>query len=369
MVNAPVLPAYSGANVRGIMPALMTPPSRRDLPSWFPAPLIGADQVVILVLDGLGWDQLQSHRHIAPNLASMVGGPITTVVPSTTSTALTSIVTGLEPAEHGIVGYRIDLSGDVMNVLRWTTAAGDARRRHPPADVQPYPPFLGQNVTVVSKAELSNSAFTAAHLAGVKISGWRVMSNISVHVANCLVKGEPVVYAYYDGIDKVAHEYGFGPFYDSELILADRLVGDILAVLPPGAALGVIADHGQVDVGPRHFPPAKTVLGLTRYQSGEGRFRWLHGRRGGEADLLAAATEAHADVAWVVSKAQVIDEGWLGRQMPGPIASRLGDVALVARDDISFDEPADSGPYELVCRHGSLTAAEMHVPFLGARPR
>ncbi len=321
------------------------------------------------MIDGLGWEQLRSRLALAPHLAAMSGGPITTVVPSTTSTALTSIVTGLEPAEHGIVGYRIDLGGDVLNVLRWTTAAGDARRRHPPGDLQPYPPFLGRPVTVVSKAELSNSAFTAAHLAGVKIVGWRVSSNIAVHVSACLAAGERVVYAYYDGVDKVAHEYGFGPFYDAELVLADRLVGDILAVLPPDAALGVIADHGQVEVGARHYPPAHDVLGLTRYQSGEGRFRWLHCRRGAGAELLAAATEAHGDVAWVVSRTQVIDEGWLGRSMPGPIASRLGDVALVARDDVSFDEPADSGPFELVCRHGSVTAAEMRVPFLGARPR
>ena len=34
----------------------------------------------------------------------MTGGPITSVVPSTTATALTSITTGLSPGEHGVVG-------------------------------------------------------------------------------------------------------------------------------------------------------------------------------------------------------------------------------------------------------------------------
>jgi hypothetical protein len=31
---------------------------------------------------------------------------------------------------------------------------------------------------------------------------------------------------------------------------------------------------------------------------------------------------------------------------------------------VSFDEPLDGGAFELVCRHGSLTADEMLVPLL-----
>ena len=42
----------------------------------------------------------------------------------------------------------------------------------------------------------------------------------------------------------------------------------------------------------------------------------------------------------------------------------LGDVALVAREPVAFDDPADTGPFQLVSRHGSLTSAEMLVPLL-----
>ncbi|MGD9702055.1 MAG: alkaline phosphatase family protein [Acidimicrobiia bacterium] len=367
MGSEPVLPTYAGANLRGIIPALLGPKRTAWLPSWFPAPAHGADQVVVLLVDGLGWEQLQERPQLAPTLTGLAGGPITSVVPSTTSTALTSVVTGLTPAEHGIIGYRIDLGGEVMNVLRWSTANGDARKRHVPRDVQPFPAFLGQTVPVVSKIELESSGFSAAHLAGASMNGWRTMSNIPVEIAAQLALGHPLVYAYYDGIDKVAHEKGFGPYYDAELRMVDRLVGDILEMLPEGAVLLVTADHGQVDVGPRVLPPAPEVLAATRYQSGEGRFRWLHAKSGAAGPLLDAATKAHSDVAWVVSKERVLDEGWFGPSMAGPVAARLGDVALVARDPISFDDPADSGPFQLVCRHGSLTSAEMLVPLIAGR--
>ena len=65
---------------------------------------------------------------IAPTIAAMAGGAITTVAPSTTATALSSITTGLTPGEHGLIGYRIVLGGEVVNVLQWA-AEGQSRRR------------------------------------------------------------------------------------------------------------------------------------------------------------------------------------------------------------------------------------------------
>ncbi len=88
------------------------------------------------MLDGLGWEQLQdAPRPDAHVSRAMTGGPITTVAPSTTATALTSITTGLPPGEHGVVGYRIDVHGEVLNVLRWTTPTGrrSARASRPRA--------------------------------------------------------------------------------------------------------------------------------------------------------------------------------------------------------------------------------------------
>ncbi len=360
----PVLPAYGGPNVRGVIPALLAPRGA-PRPAWIPSLAADARQVMVLVVDGLGWEQLRSHVEHAPTLAAMEGGPITTVAPSTTATALTSITTGLTPGEHGVVGYRIDVGGEVMNTLRWWTTR-DARKPHPPAQIQPFPPFLGEDVPVISKAELEGSGFTEAHLRGTRPLGWRAPSSIAVIAGELLAKGEPFVYAYYDGVDKIAHERGFGPYYEAELRAADGLVAEIVNHLPRGAALLVTADHGQVQVGDDTRPLDPSVLALVRGQSGEGRFRWLHARPGGTAELAAAAREAHGSVAWIVTREQVIDEGWLGPVVSPPVAARLGDVALVAHAPTSFEDPMDSGPFPLVCRHGSLTSAEMLVPLLAA---
>jgi hypothetical protein len=66
----------------------------------------------------------------------------------------------------------------------------------------------------------------------------------------------------------------------------------------------------------------------------------------------------------VRTREETVDEGWWGPSVGESARTRLGDVALVTRDDVAFTDPADTGPFTLVGRHGSLTEAEMFVPLL-----
>ena len=60
-MDKPVLPDYAGACISNIVPALLD--GSIEAPSWIPPVALEADQVVLLVLDGLGWEQLQARRH------------------------------------------------------------------------------------------------------------------------------------------------------------------------------------------------------------------------------------------------------------------------------------------------------------------
>lgn len=370
----PIIPDYSGANLCGVIPGcLLSPAGSR--PQWFPEPLQAAEAIVLVLIDGLGREQLTTFGAHAPTLAGMTTTTMTSVVPSTTASALASLSTGASPAEHGIIGYRMSMGrtsteGQVMNTLRWGGEKGDLRRVHLPAVVQPIPPFASISIPVVSRADLENSAFTEAHLRGTRPHGWRTPSNIVAETASLVRSGEKFVYAYYDGLDKIAHERGFGDHYNAELAFVDWLVAALLESLPAGTTVAVTADHGQVLVGPNIVTLPENVLADVHHQSGEGRFRWLHARRGRERDLFQSTAELFGAQAWVVSREQIIDERWFGPSGSQPLADavarRFGDVALIPFADISFDDPLDSGPFTLLCRHGSLTKAEMLVP-LAAR--
>ncbi len=366
-----VLPDYSAPNLAGVVPALMARPGER--PDWLPGPAADAAQVVLLVLDGLGWEQLQERRELAPHVAAMSGGHITTVAPSTTACALTSLAVGAPPASHGVVGYRVAVDGpagpEVMNVLKWRTPSGDARPFVDPMTFQSRAPFAGRPVPVVSKAAFAGTGFTIAHQHGARQVGWYEASGLAVDTRAQVEAGEPFVYTYYDGIDRTAHIYGFDAHYDAELVFVDRLVADLLGSLPADAALVVTADHGQVEVGANLVELDAQVMARASMVSGEPRFRWLHvsGGDGAIDDLADLCQDLYGAQAWVRTYDQIEKEGWLGGPVGPEVRRRLGDVALVPFDPVAFMEPGESGENRLVCRHGSLTSAEMFVPLVASR--
>lgn len=369
--DQPTLPDYGGACIDQVVAAALRSGrygGSAPAPAWLPAPAVDNAQLVLLVLDGLGWAQLKERPGLAPTMNAMAGGPITTVAPSTTAAALTSITIGAPPAVHGVVGYRVRVEGDrILNILRWKTGDRDARESVPPEQFQVLEPFGATKAPVITRADVADSGFTRAHMAGARMYGWRVASTIVATVDALLADGERFIYAYYDGVDKVAHEFGFGPAYDAEVVAADRIVADLIGVLPPGATLLVVSDHGQVDVGESVISLHPEVADLTAFLSGEGRFRWLHARPGAH-DRLAAAARRHYDgLAWVRTRQEAAGEGWFGGPLTETVASRLGDVVIAPRQHVAILDPADPGEQWMRCRHGSLTPEEMLVPLLASR--
>ncbi len=368
----PHLPDYGGACIASVVPALFATLAGGAPPPWLPPSAAAAEQVVLVVLDGLGFEQLAARRALAPTLADAEGAarPITSVVPSTTACALTSLTTGCPPARHGLLGYRLASEGDrVLNILRWSvtgTEARDARRLVPPRTVQRCAPFPGATgpVPVVSREGFGATGFTAAHLGDAPLTPYAVTSTIAVEVRRLLAAGQPFTYVYYDGLDKVAHAYGLGEHFDAELEAVDRLVAELAGLLPRRAALVVTADHGQVEVGPAVEVLGPDVMDGVRLLTGEGRFRWLHAEPGAADDVARAARERYEDRAWVVTRQTAIEDGWFGGGLAPEVAARLGDVALVPYEPIAFLDPADTGESRLAARHGSMTPAEMLVPLL-----
>ena len=183
-----VKPDYSGPNVTGVVPALLGVAARS---TWLPEPVAGARAVVLLVLDGLGLGGARTHPERLPELAGLAGGPITTVVPSTTPAALTSITTGLPPARHGITGFRIRSTSAACSTRSggsWPTAS----RPPDPAHVQRHAVFGGRAVPVVTKASSARTGFTGVHLRGAEFHGWQTTSVLVEHVRAAGRRGRAV---------------------------------------------------------------------------------------------------------------------------------------------------------------------------------
>jgi len=356
------MPALAGASVAGLVPSLF---GMAD-DAWIPEPARSADSVVLLVLDGLGWSAVQDHAALMPNLTALEGGSITTVAPSTTATALTSISTGLPPARHGIVGYRMLVDGRVLNVLRWTV--GGRERPPEPFDVQRHPPFFDRHVPVVTRSEFRDTGFTQAHLRGGRMLGWLTVAGLVELCVRAVEAGEKFVYAYYPGVDTTAHEFGLhARVFTRELRFVDSLVSELVDSLPSSAALLITSDHGQIHLEDSSWIEIPELLSLSSHVAGDGRFRYLYADADNRKELLGRARELCSDRAWVWSRAELLEMGVLGAGATGSVPGRVGSVVLAAREPVAFVDPALPNERTLRSGHGSLTPDEMYVPLLATR--
>ena len=370
----PLKPDYGAATVATVLPTLL---AGRDAvrsasgAGWLPEPVVEARAVVLLVLDGLGWAARTGHADAVPELAAMAGSAISTVVPSTTAAALTSITTGLTPAEHGVVGFRFRIEGGVLNALTFQLSGPRAgsRRGPDPLDVQRHEAFRGRGIPTVTRDDYRSSGFTRAHLRGGRFEGWHTASGLVEQCRRLVAAGDPVVYAYYPGVDEVAHAHGLEDgFFRAELRATDRLVGDLLDALPGETALLVTADHGEVHLGEESWVSLAGLAPLADGYAGDARFRYVYARPGAAAELAAEARRL-GDVAWVLERRELLEDGWLGPN-PSPAAwRRVGDVVLAARGRHAFVDPTFPRETGLRAAHGSMTRDEMLVPLLAARGR
>ena len=336
--------------------------------AWDLLELGGSSRVVVLVIDGVGHHQLSAHADLAPTLVAAQTGVLTSVTPSTTPVALTSIGTGLSPGQHGLVGasFLLPESGDVLWPLNW-------RSDPPPVQVQPEPTWweraarAGVTVSVVSPRAYSAGGLTAAALRGGTYIGADGPGERVAEIAAAVRRGSrSLVYAYWEFVDRAAHMQGVGSaHYRAELHAADQFVAAVCDALPAGARLIVTSDHGLVDC-----PSAvdlDTVDGLAdevAVVAGEPRFRHVYTRPGAAPDVAAAWRSGLAGRAEIVMRDEAIASGWFGPVAPG-IRDRIGDVLAVATGDVRLALPSrDAGVSSLIGQHGSLTPAEMDVPLV-----
>ena len=356
--SEPIRPDYGGACLTELVAAVLAGAAT----DWLPADVSEAASVILLVIDGLGWRTLETHPDAIPTLQGLDRRLLTTVAPSTTAAALTSLMTGTAPAEHGLVGYRMRMESGILDVLKWSM--GDGRPGGPPSDVAPVPAFAGAPVPVITRREFRFGGFTAAHLRGARLLGWKALSTLVVHCRNLAEAKERLGIAYYDGIDWVAHRFGLrDTYFSAELRSVDRLVADLLTTLPRGTAVLVTADHGHVHL--EEWIRLDSLAGLIEDYAGDARFRYLYARPGAAVELESAAHELFGADAWVFSRAPLLDEGWFGPRPPeAAVADRIGDVVLAARRPVAFLDPTHPIEASLQSAHGSLTAHEMLVPLL-----
>lgn len=367
---APVLPHYGENSLADFASSLL---AALNIPGAAnPLHLPPVQRACLLVVDGLGWEQLRDHPAAAPFLSELAvtGGPLTAGFPATTVTSLSSLGTARPPGQHGMFGYQVAVPGQgkLLNGLRWDDSI-DPRGWQPGTTVYERAAQAGVSTYRVAASALEKTGLSTAVMRGTEYRAADSFGELVGRAADALREPErALVTVYHAQLDGTGHRVGCGSDdWRYQLGHVDKLAEQLAGVLPGGTDLYVTADHGMVDVMPGDRVDVDTDPRLREgvaLLGGEPRARHVYAVPGAAADVLAAWREIIGDRAWILSREEAIGAGWFGPVAP-ELSERIGDVvAAPAGPSAIVATKTEVLESSLIGMHGSLTASDQLVPML-----
>lgn len=343
-----------------------------------------APVLVFLLVDGLGDHFLQRHG-AGSRLLEHRQTRLTSVFPSTTASAVTTLLTGLAPVTHGLTGWFIRdrrFGGTLAPLPMMVRGNGPIQGLFLLSRLFPYRSLFQSRrraSVLVSPACIAHSRFSLRHARGARIQPYSGLTELGTAIESAVESlqgsGGGYLHAYYPGFDAICHESGcaspaalaeFGRIETVIARLVDRLTGS-------GVELVISADHGFIDSDPAHTLQLAAMPALSAMLEapliGEARSAFCEVRRGAEADFLAFARSELAGKAVAVPSSELLAHGLFG---PGPahrrLRERIGSHALLMETGWTVrDTVAGEREHPMLGVHGGLSADEMWVPLIMIR--
>ena len=386
-MGSTLLPDYAGGGLVNLMQSIATACGSNDrryppLAALGASTLGGARNILLLLVDGLGVRTLTRHP-ASPQLQRHLLGSLTSVFPSTTASAVTTIMTGLAPAQHGLTGWHMHLEevDQTLAILPLTP-----RQEAPRVSPEQLPPQLFSHASlfgtltrecwVVAPRSIAASPFNAWHSRGARVAAYATLPEMYSCLAELLLEtaSPRYIYAYYPELDSLSHHYG------SDSRQAQRALAELDAgfaellrnVRGSNSWLVVTADHGFIDSPPRRVitlddHPQLAAL-LQRPLCGERRVAYCYvasrDRPAFEAYVrrhLARAVHLHASE-------RLVAAGWFGPPPWHPrLHSRIGDYTLLMKDNWTIKDwlPGERH-FAMLGVHGGISGNEMRIPLIVA---
>lgn len=343
-------------------------------PSTNPLGLPKVSAAVLVVVDGLGRSNLEQMRGHARFLSAADQITLDTVLPTTTGAALTSLMTGALPGEHGLIGYRIrdERDGSLRSTLSDWRGVDEAQRWQRAPALLTEAERMGLYPTAIGRRAHHGSGLSLSILQGAEYRSAETIAQRFSQATRALQAGSRLVYVYIDELDRAAHGHGWkSDEWMHALEELDAQLRNFTLGLPADVGCIVTADHGVVDVPPEHHVLMDARPGLldgVDAIGGEPRMRYLYLKSDQlvRVDDLVTLWRAQEGMrATIMSKAEACSSGMFGA-VDTDVRARLGDVIVAAEGAVAYytGGAEDEASRRMIGQHGGISAEEREVPML-----
>lgn len=378
-------PDYTGGSIVNLMRSLGDWCGAAPTP-FAPVPelaqrLAEAQRVVLLVIDGLGTEVLQAQAPGSVFDRARVRD-LTSVYPPTTASAVTTLLSGQAPRQHGLTGWFMHFRelGAVTAVLPFMPRYGRKTLTDAGAaitsvvDCASFFATIPQASQTLMPAAICDSDFSRRLGGPATRIPYQSLEDFAAVLGDiCRGKSDAAfTYAYWSEFDYLCHVHGpSGEEPAHHLAELDRALAPVFdACAAHGTVLLAVADHGFIDSGAderidlAQHPELAAMLTLPL--CGEPRTAYCYVRAACVHDFERYVADVLGDKVRAVRSEQLIEEGWFGPGQSHPeLAARIGDYTLQMRERYTIsDRIAGERELRLNGVHGGTSAAEMFVPLM-----
>ncbi|MGQ9479098.1 MAG: alkaline phosphatase family protein [Thermoproteota archaeon] len=397
------VPGYDGYSLHNLSNSIMrligVRQAGKGLREKFLSGFRGFEKIILLVIDAMGlnvFTNSSSKLRILLNKLFMKEEvcfkALTSVFPSTTSTALTSLNTGLTPQEHGIVAYTMFLKelGSMVNMISLSPVNDERKNRIFNLGFSPEKLLNARVLTERLKEEgfnpktilrygIRNSGLSTILYKGSRIVPALSTVDFTMNIARLVEdKGSDFIIAYWDGFDGQSHYYGpFSQEAQLELLNTFTLLRDALSSVAGEKARKTLfimtADHGQSGVREdKSFIVEKMSWlneSLVMPPAGESRAAYLYVKDRTEGFNRAFSKKLGGEIALFESR-ELLRRGVFGTgRVNGRVLDRIGNYVALSYGEgrlvFQYDLRERAEPeFVRAGAHGSLTRNELLVPLV-----
>lgn len=342
---------------------------------------ISDKNIVLLIIDGLGYEYLMRYGQ-GSFLYKNLQGKMTSILPSTTASAMTSFATGVTPQQHALTGWFMYLKeiGAVSIILPFTTRAGglELAEKIKYADVYNQKSFfegLKADSFSLKHKNYSESAYSLLATKAAKRLAFSSLNDFFKQFEGMMKKKgkRKFMFAYWAKFDSICHHKGTNSEEAlKHFIQLDKKITALAKTLKDkDTTIIVTADHGLIDtleekkiIKLEDHPRLSETL--TMPLCGEPRFAYCHVKPSKTRQFENYIKTELKDVCEMHRSEDLIKKNYFGLYAPNEkLKDRVGDYVLIMKENyIMRDFVLGEDRHILLGNHGGVSKEEMFVPLV-----